>query len=195
MAVEVEEVEGRNRRPLGLAQPHRLVSPSMWVTPRSSGTAISLSASGQLVERRAKQRGAVVAIAADELQLAAGNDREQPRPSCLTSCSQPAVRRRRAGRHDLQAQRARDFGPRRRWRKHEAPHGGVVRWRGGARLPSYPPGLRGAAMNGASRIEVLVVSVALVVVPLLAAVVYLVLWCRIRRRRRRSGSFVSFVGA
>jgi hypothetical protein len=47
-------------------------------------------------------------------------------------------------------------------------------------------------MNGASRIEVLVVSVALVVMPLMAAVVYLVLWCRIRRRRRGSGLLYRF---
>jgi hypothetical protein len=66
------------------------------VTPRSSGTAISPSstkagnpATTQLVERRAKQRGAVVAVAADEPQFVTTDDRQEPVPVML-DLMQPA---------------------------------------------------------------------------------------------------------
>ena len=78
------------------------------MTPRSSGTAAvederRQPGGGQLVERFSEQMGAVVAVAADELQLAAGDDREQPMAVVL-DLVQPAlaVRRLGTGRNDLQ---------------------------------------------------------------------------------------------
>jgi hypothetical protein len=61
---------------------------------------------GQPFERRAEQRGAVVPVAADELEVVAGDDRQQAVPVVL-DLVQPAiaVRRRGAGRDDLQGTR------------------------------------------------------------------------------------------
>jgi hypothetical protein len=61
---------------------------------------------GELVERFAEQRGAVVTVAADQLEVIATDDRQQPVPVML-DLVQPAlaVGRLGAGRNDLAAGR------------------------------------------------------------------------------------------
>jgi hypothetical protein len=88
--VEVDQVEGKVCQPLVAALAHRLGQPvDMGDTALIGHRDFAVEderrqpGGGQLVERRAKQRGAVVTVAADQLEFAAGDDREQAVPVML----------------------------------------------------------------------------------------------------------------
>jgi hypothetical protein len=82
---------------------------------------------GQPSERIGEQMGAVVAVAADQLEIVAVDDRQQPMTVVL-DLVQPAVAVRRlgAGRDDLEWDTVRYVGPHRLWGERETRHEGEV---------------------------------------------------------------------
>jgi hypothetical protein len=117
VAVEVEQVEGKVCQPLGAGPLAHRLGQQVDMGDAALGGHRDLAVEDQrrqpggdqLVERRAKQRGAVVAAAADQLDVT-GDDRQELVPSCFTSL-QPAlaVRRQDAGGNDLQRDALRQF--------------------------------------------------------------------------------------
>ena len=81
VAVEVEKLEGEIGQPVVSALAPRLGQQSIRVTPRSSGRRSAVNTSGGSAPRpregSAEQRGAVVAVAAQQLEVTGADDRDE----------------------------------------------------------------------------------------------------------------------
>jgi hypothetical protein len=128
VAVEVEQIEGEIREPLGAALAQRLGQPvDMGDAALIGHRDLAVDHQGwpaKPLERCAKQRGAVVAIAAQQLDVVAVDDRQQPMPVMLDLVQLAlALRRRGAGRNDLRGDALKQISRNRAGGKRECRHG------------------------------------------------------------------------